>query len=239
MKVRKSRGPFVALATGLFLILSFNSVPSGSSVPTVSPPPPEEIAALEEIASWLVGPPGDLQAIRPADLSKAVDSQPLAFDLFRSYTDEASRRSFLLDLPYGDEIYQAAENQHLDALLVAAMVEVESSFKPAAVSPKGAVGLMQVLPSTGRLYGRRDLTDPKVNLEAGTLYFRSLMERFDDKLDLALAAYNAGPATVSRYGSVPPFRETREYVERVLSRYVDHHKSVWDASGATDLILLR
>jgi len=239
MTGKKRRGPFVALATGLFLILSFNSVPSGSSVPSTPPPPPEEILALEEIASWLVGPPGDFHALRPADLSAAIGSQPLAFDLFRSYTDEEARRGFLLDLPYGDEIYKAAERQHLDALLVAAMVQVESGFQPKVVSPRGAVGLMQVMPTTAQLFGRNDLTDPKVNLEAGTLYFRRLLERFNGSLDLALAAYNAGPATVSRYGSVPPFRETREYVDRVLNLYVDHHKSVWDASGATDLILFR
>lgn len=239
MTGKRRQGPFVALATGLFLILSFNSVPSGSSVPTTPPPPPAEILALEEIATWLVGPPGDLQALRPRDLARALTSRPLTFDLFRRYTDKASQRDFLLALPFGRDIYAVSEKHQVDGLLVAAVIRAESSFKPTAVSPTGAVGLMQVLPSTASLYGGDDLTDPKTNLEVGTRYLRELLERFDGSLNLALAAYNAGPTNVNRYGGIPPFRETRQYVDRVLSFYVDNHKSVWDATGATDLILFR
>lgn len=239
MTGKRRQGPFVVLATGLFLILSFNSAPSGSSVPTTPPPPPEEILALEEIATWLVGPPGDLQALQPGDLSRAMTSRPLTFELFRSYTDKASQRDFLLGLPFGADIYEASEKHQVDGLLVAAVVQAESSFKPTAVSPTGAVGLMQVLPSTANLYGDADLTDPKVNLEVGTRYLRDLLERFDGSLNLALAAYNAGPTNVSRYGGIPPFRETRQYVDRVLSLYVENHKSVWDATGSTDLLLFQ
>lgn len=236
MNPRRRRGPFVVLATGLFLILSFNSVPSGSSVPSTPPPPPEEILALEQIATWLLGPTDGRKLLQPTDLNRA---EPLAFELFRTYTDEKARHRFLVDLPFGREISEAAERQQLDGLLVAALVQVESSFAPEVVSPRGAVGLMQVLPSTARLYGRRDLTDPRANLEVGTRYLSTLLQRYGGSLELALAAYNAGPANVKRYGGIPPFPETRSYVKRVMSLYVDHHRQVWDATGATDLILFR
>lgn len=236
MKIRSRRGPVVASATALLLLLSLDSAPSGSSVPTTSPPPPEEIQALEEIASWLVGGPKSLEAIHLTDLTS---SAPLAFELFRSYTDEESRHERLRDLPYGEEMLEVAADHQVDGLLLAALVEVESSFAAGAVSPKGAVGLMQVLPTTGRLYGHDDLTDPRVNLEAGTRYLSHLLDRFDGQIDLALAAYNAGPGAVSRYDGIPPYRETQAYVDRVLSLYVEHHKKVWDDTGATDLILLR
>lgn len=236
MNLRSRRGPVVASATALLLLLSLDSAPSGSSVPATSPPPPEEIRALEEIASWLVGGPKSLEAVRPSDLTS---SAPLAFELFRSYTDEESRHDLLRGFPYGEEMLEVAADHQVDGLLLAALVEVESSFAPGVVSPKGAVGLMQVLPTTGQLYGQDDLTDPKANLEVGTRYLSHLIDRFDGQIDLALAAYNAGPGAVSRYDGIPPYRETRAYVDRVLSLYVEHHRRVWDDTGATDLILLR
>lgn len=231
---------FVALATGLFLILSFNSIPSGSSVPS-SPPALEleELQALEEIEDWLTGHGDGLRAVTSRDLTRAAASTPLAFELFRDYTDEEIRRRQLLSMPFGDEISLVAERHDLDGLLLAALVEVESGFRPQAISPRGAVGLMQIMPATGSHYGAVDLTDPRANLEAGARYLSDLLEGYGGSLDLALAAYNAGPGNVARYGGIPPFRETRNYVERVLSVYVDHHRNVWEASGARDLILFQ
>lgn len=240
MQKRPRRGSFVALATGLFLILSFSSTPSVPSVPAPEPPPDlAEIAALEEIADWLVGNDTDHRALRWTDLADPTEGTPQTFELFRRVTDEASRKSFLIDLPYGDQIFETAERHRLDSLLVAALVEVESSFLAHAVSPVGAQGLMQVMPATGGDYGGPDLLDPEANLDVGAQYLSDLLERYDGDLELALAAYNAGPANVKRYGGVPPFPETRHYVERVLSIYVDHHRNVWDASGATEMLLLR
>lgn len=233
------RGSFIALATGIFLVVSFNSTPSAPSVPQGPPPPdPEEIAALEEIADWLIGGETKFHVLELSDLRQGA-SRRQTFELFRHYTDPASREDLLVSFPYGEAIHQAAERHRLDGLLLAALVEVESSFRPGVVSPDGAVGLAQVLPSTGRLYGASNLDDPEVNLDVGARYLRSLLDRFGGSLELALAAYNAGPTRVSRYGGVPPFTETREYVDRVLSTYVDHHRTVWDTTGATEALLFR
>lgn len=240
MTVRKRHKSFVGLATGLFLILSFNSAPSGSAVPS-SPPAfdLEELQALEEIQRWLTGSHDGFEALSSRDLTRAASSQPLAFELFRDYTEEEVRQQRLLGVPFGDAISQLADRHDIDGLLLAALVEVESGFRPDVVSPQGAVGLMQVMPATGQSYGAHDLTDPQINLTVGTRYLADLLERYGGSLDLALAAYNAGPGNVARYGGVPPFRETRQYVDRVLSVYVDHHRNAWESSGAKDLILFQ
>jgi soluble lytic murein transglycosylase-like protein len=118
------------------------------------------------------------------------------------------------------QIRQAALEQGLDPALLHAVVQVESGYNPRAVSPKGAVGLMQLMPATARELGVRDSADPKANLRGGARYLRSLMAAFDGDLQLALAAYNAGETTVRRHAmQVPPFAETRSYVAAVLKRY--------------------
>lgn len=237
---RKRNKSFVALATGLFLILSLNSIPSGSAVSSGLPKIElEELHALEEIQRWLAGTAGELTALTPQDLTRAASSQPLAFELFREYTDEEVRNRRLLDVPFGDTIFEVAEAHSLDGLLLAALVEVESGFRPDVISPQGAIGLMQVMPATGTQYGAENLTDPRTNLATGAEYLSDLLEDYGGSLDLALAAYNAGPGNVARYGGIPPFRETRAYVGRVLSIYVDHHREAWQASGARDLILFQ
>jgi len=107
-----------------------------------------------------------------------------------------------------------AARHGVDARVVSAVIEVESAYHSRAVSPKGARGLMQVMPATGRQYGALDLFDPKVNVEAGVQHLKKLLSRYD--LPLALAAYNAGEAAVNRFGGIPPFRETQIYVTRIL-----------------------
>jgi soluble lytic murein transglycosylase-like protein len=112
-------------------------------------------------------------------------------------------------------IEQVARETGLSASLIKAVALVESGFDPGAVSPKGAMGLMQLMPATARQYGVRDAFDPGQNLRAGALHLRGLLEEFDGDLTLALAAYNAGAGTVKRHGGVPDYRETRNYVRRV------------------------
>ena len=104
----------------------------------------------------------------------------------------------------------------LDPRLVAAVVQAESAFDHLAVSPRGAVGLMQLMPATAAGLAVDDPYDPDQNLRGGTAYLRRLLDRYGGDLELALAAYNAGPEAVDRYGGVPPYRETRDYVRRVL-----------------------
>ncbi len=114
-------------------------------------------------------------------------------------------------------IQQAAERNGIDPALVSAVILQESGGDPGAVSPAGAQGLMQLMPSTADSLGVSDPLDPQQNLEAGTRYLRQMLERFGGDEKLALAAYNAGPGAVERYGGVPPYRETRNYVKNVLS----------------------
>ena len=115
---------------------------------------------------------------------------------------------------YRDLVTQTAARHGVDARVVNALIQVESAYHSRAVSPKGARGLMQLMPATGRQYGALDLFDPKVNLEAGIQHLKRLLTRYD--LPMALAAYNAGEAAVDRFGGIPPFRETQDYVTRIL-----------------------
>ena len=118
------------------------------------------------------------------------------------------------------EITSAAQKNGIDPALVHAVIGVESAYQERAVSPKGAVGLMQVMPDTGRRYGVENLTLPTQNLQAGTRYLSDLMRMFNGDLSLALAAYNAGENAVLRHGRrIPPYPETLRYVPRVLSVY--------------------
>jgi hypothetical protein len=113
----------------------------------------------------------------------------------------------------------AAERHRLDPQLVLAVVGVESSFRPDARSPKGAQGLMQLMPATAADLGVADSLDPEQNLEGGARYLEWLMAVFSGDLEKVLAGYNAGPGAVTRSGGVPPYRETRDYVARVMKRY--------------------
>lgn len=122
----------------------------------------------------------------------------------------------LTSRPFAGLISSVAERQGVEARLVHAVIEVESNYQSRARSTRGAKGLMQLMPDTARQYAVRDPYDPLTNVEAGVRHLKSLMSRFD--LSLALAAYNAGEATVLRYGGLPPFPETRAYVQRILQK---------------------
>lgn len=116
-------------------------------------------------------------------------------------------------------IAAAAMGEGVDPALVEAVVAVESAFSPRAVSRKGAMGLMQLMPQTARLYRVSNAFDPRENLTGGTRHLRDLLVLFGGDLPQALAAYNAGASAVFTYGGIPPYRETRAYVRRVLARY--------------------
>ncbi|WP_234004332.1 lytic transglycosylase domain-containing protein [Chromobacterium vaccinii] len=121
---------------------------------------------------------------------------------------------------YRPLIDDVARQHALDPMLIHAVVQVESAYRPEAVSGKGAVGLMQLMPATAARFGQTALYDPRANLQAGAAYLDWLMNRFGGRLDLALAAYNAGEGAVARYGNaIPPYAETRDYVRKVMAHY--------------------
>ncbi|WP_157109796.1 lytic transglycosylase domain-containing protein [Thermanaeromonas toyohensis] len=110
---------------------------------------------------------------------------------------------------------EVARQYQLPLNLLQGVVKAESNFNPQAVSPSGALGLMQLMPETARALGVKNPFDPRENLEAGARYLRQMLDLFQGNIDLALAAYNAGPGTVQRYGGIPPYRETQEYIKKV------------------------
>ncbi len=126
--------------------------------------------------------------------------------------------------PYRELVEAAAARYNVDADLITSVIAVESNFDPKALSRKNARGLMQLLPETAARLGVQDIYDPQENIDAGTRYLSELLEKYNNNVTLALAAYNAGPDRVEQYGRVPPFTETLSYVRRVKRSY-DKSKS--------------
>ena len=196
-------------------------------------PTAKEIALFEELVEWIGDEkPGEIAEEAP--LRRVIRARSASFDVFRSYLDDPTRHQRLTAVPYGEEVRRAAERYDVDGLLIAAIMEVESGFDPCAVSHRGAVGLMQLMPQTAETADYTQLSDPGFNIDLGARYLRHLLELYEGDLELALAAYNAGPANVRRYGGLPPFRETQRYVDRVLGVYVDHHREVWRTSDTVE-----
>ena len=136
----------------------------------------------------------------------------------------------LLDVPFATFIAASAQIHGVAPELVASVIAAESNFNPAAVSLKSARGLMQLMPQTAARFGVRNIFDPQQNIDAGTRYLKELLLRYHGDLALSLAAYNAGPDRVEQFRSVPPYRETRDYVRRVTRQF-------HETSGASSPIL--
>ncbi len=120
---------------------------------------------------------------------------------------------------YESEITKAATTYNLPEKLIAAVMKQESNFDPNATSTAGAQGLMQLMPQTAKFLGVTNQVDPEQNIMGGAKYLRQLLDKFDNNLSLALAAYNAGPGNVKKYNGIPPFKETQKYVKNVMNYY--------------------
>jgi soluble lytic murein transglycosylase-like protein len=175
-----------------------------------------KVASLRRLDGqvWLGLKEGGEIALPAADLRGIVPDEVL---------DEVLEE--IADAPAGSDLVAlataAARRHKLDPALVLALVQVESAFQPGAVSPKGAQGLTQLMPATAREMGVKDALDPEQNLDGGARYLSWLLSRYSGDLKRALAAYNAGPGAVDRHHGVPPYRETLQYVRRVLEKYND------------------
>ena len=134
---------------------------------------------------------------------------------------------------YHSLIEKIADQHRVDPALIKAMVRAESSYNPKALSPAGAMGLMQLMPATAKELGVSDSYDPEENLHGGIRYYKRLLKRYAGDVELALAAYNAGMGSVELFNGVPPFKETRKYIKRVKT-YYDEYKDQVGTNEAGD-----
>ena len=154
-------------------------------------------------------------------LQRVALTQPASYETPREPADYGT---------YSKEIAEAAALYAVPERLIRAVIRAESGFDPRAVSPRGACGLMQLMPETAAILGVRDLFNPRQNIHAGARHLRAMMERFRNDLPMALAAYNAGERPVASYRGIPPYPETREYVARVLRYY--GAPPAWELEGS-------
>lgn len=168
-------------------------------VQTYTPPPP---SALIPLLAFPMPVEKSSPTVPATPLSKIKPTQSLSKSEYTPY------------------IQAAATRYRLPEALLHAVIKVESNYNPSAVSPKGATGLMQLMPETGKRYGVTELTDPQSNIDGGAKYLRFLLDLFNQDLSLALAGYNAGENAVKRYNnSIPPYAETQDYVRKVTELY--------------------
>lgn len=144
----------------------------------------------------------------------------------QDYLAEQRHKGLLLSLPvsssisqehikFGDIISKVSEKYNVSESLIHAVIKAESAYNPNAVSVKGAGGLMQLMPATAKQYGVSDIFSPSENIDGGTKYLKFLLKKYNGNISLTVAAYNAGEGSVDKYGDVPPFPETRAYVEKI------------------------
>jgi soluble lytic murein transglycosylase-like protein len=167
------------------------------------------LAARAEIYSWRDATGNLVLSDRPRDGGERTTYAVGTTGDIR--TTRPSRRN----TTYDSIITEHATSHGIRTDLVRAVIQAESAFNPMARSVKGAMGLMQLMPATAIAYGVTNAYDPVQNIRAGVAYLRSLLERYSQNEELALAAYNAGPTAVAKYGAVPPYRETRNYVAKI------------------------
>lgn len=162
----------------------------------------ERIRAINSFATRVIGSPISFEAKVKASFST----------LFNELSATSAKKQF------GPTIELVAREHNIDPKVIHAVIEQESGYNPNAVSHRGAKGLMQLMPGTAKELGVKDPLNPEENIRAGTKYLSSLLNHYHGNLTLALSAYNAGPNNVDRYGGVPPFKETQNYVNKIMSK---------------------
>lgn len=193
----------------VFRSLLISAIGAAALLCTASP-----VAA--QIYSWRDADGKLVLSDRPrADIGKQQPAATYAVHGASTVRATTQIHSSLKSAPYESAISEHSQRMGVAADLVRAVIQVESAFNPKAVSTKGAMGLMQLMPATARDLGVHDPFDPFENIRGGVTYLKQLLERFDHKVELALAAYNAGMGNVEKYGDVPPFKETQNYVSKI------------------------
>lgn len=180
----------------------------------ILPQPPASLMLLPEpaVVASRVGAGGVDLALAMSDIG-SVPGKAATVAMISSAADSALPEE---TVPFQGIIIQVAGRYEVDPHLVRAIIFAESGFNPRAKSKKGARGLMQLMPSTAKALGVRNIYDPKENIDGGVRYFRLLLDRFEGDVQLALAAYNAGSRHVRNYEGIPPFKATRRYIKKVL-----------------------
>ena len=217
-------------ASGKRTIISTNSAQSPLERTLV-----DDLKTAQSIAKQVAG--GVEAAVEGVE---SVASAPLASVVeapkkLTIVTEKVREDFFHKEVPFGSIIYKEAKKNNVRPELIAAVVQAESRFKPTARSGAGAIGLMQLVPRTGRWMGARDLTNPGQNIAAGAKYLKYLSERFDGNETKMIAAYNAGEGNVKRFGGVPPFKETRNYVAKVRDYEKEFHNRVENRVGDLEI----
>jgi hypothetical protein len=248
----KALGLWASIAGILIaLMISYASVGSDSAPPAAVISSSYEVVSMHEVASirevaamhfmFLKAHAADesievnridvfdwLEISVPPKLHFTQRSRPLVFELpgkKKAGKIVLTARSKKAERLFQPIIIRAAHRHKVDPAMVQAIIMAESSFNPTAISKKGAVGLMQLMPSTAESLGVKDIFDPEHNINGGVLYFRKLLNRFKGNVELALAAYNAGSRKVREHQGVPPFTQT--YIRKVFE-YYDHYKNNLD-----------
>jgi hypothetical protein len=162
---------------------------------------------LQLQGGWVDVSTADVEKIEPEEVFTPIPEVPVAEPVPPNQP------------PYHELVVAAASRYGVDAELISSVMEVESHFDPKAISAKNARGLMQLLPETAARLGVKDIFNPQENIDAGTRYLKELLHLYNNDLTLTLAAYNAGPDKVQKYGDVPPYRETVSYVKQVKRKY--------------------
>jgi hypothetical protein len=224
-----ARSHLVVSFLALLLASGFVASPLGASIPSVD-------LFLESARSWMSWGGGvvdepEVELGPPTAVTTWYDG-----DTTRELVRELYFRSLV---PYGEIILEEARVNDLSPELVAAVVKTESDFRPRLVSHKDAHGLMQIIPSTGRLMGASDLFNPHDNIRTGTKYLRYLSDRYAGDRTMTLAAYNAGLGNVERYGGVPPFTETQNYLVRVARSNREYERKIRESVAQWNLVALR